>query len=346
MRSGGTCAENSYGEVSCGAGVNLMQIFQGNYVDLVILVVLLYFVTEAWREGFWAILSDFLGFLFSLLISLRFFSSVGLLLRSNFSLSHTVSNALGFLLVASLAETFFAHVFYYFLKKLPAKFWTKPWNNILATLPALGQGVIMVSFALVLIISFPVSPVIKNDVSESKIGGYLLQKTSGTETKIKEVFGGLIEDSLTYLTVKPGSGETVSLKVKVLELSVDEKAEVEMFKMVNEERKKRGIKELVWRSDVVPVARNHASDMWKRNYFGHISPDGKDAGDRLNDANVSYQMAGENLALAPTLQTAHTGLMNSEGHRANILDPDFRRVGIGVIANGYYGKIFVQVFTD
>jgi uncharacterized protein YkwD len=86
--------------------------------------------------------------------------------------------------------------------------------------------------------------------------------------------------------------------------------------------------------------------MWRRNYFGHVSPEGHDAGDRLNAAEVSYQMAGENLALAPTLQSAHTGLMNSEGHRANILDPDFRRVGIGVIDNGYYGKMFVQVFTD
>jgi uncharacterized protein YkwD len=52
------------------------------------------------------------------------------------------------------------------------------------------------------------------------------------------------------------------------------------------------------------------------------------------------------LALAPTLATAHTGLMNSEGHRANILEPKFKRVGIGVIDNGVYGKMFVQVFTD
>lgn len=319
---------------------------QGNYVDLIILVVLVYFISEAWREGFWAILSDFLGFLLSLLVSLRFFSAVGELLRSNFSLSHTISNALGFLLIASLSETIFAHVFYYFMKRLPAQFWKKPWNNILAIFPALGQGIIMVSFILTLIISFPVAPKVKNDVSESKIGGYLLQKTSGTETKIKEVFGGLIEDSLTYLTVKPGSGETISLKAKVLELTVDEKAELEMFKLVNEERKKRGVGQLIYRAGVAPVARGHAYDMWRRNYFGHISPDGEDAGDRLNKANVSYQMAGENLALAPTLQSAHTGLMNSEGHRANILDPDFRRIGIGVIANGYYGKIFVQVFTD
>jgi len=68
--------------------------------------------------------------------------------------------------------------------------------------------------------------------------------------------------------------------------------------------------------------------------------------DRLEKAGVSYSIAGENLALAPTVQTAHTGLMNSEGHRANILEPQFKRVGIGVIDNGIYGKMFVQIFTD
>jgi len=46
------------------------------------------------------------------------------------------------------------------------------------------------------------------------------------------------------------------------------------------------------------------------------------------------------------LSTAHNGLMNSEGHRANILEPEFRKIGIGVIDNGVYGKMFVQVFTD
>ncbi len=69
-------------------------------------------------------------------------------------------------------------------------------------------------------------------------------------------------------------------------------------------------------------------------------------GDRLNEAAISYSVAGENLALAPTVQTAHNGLMNSEGHRKNILDPEFKKLGVGVIDNGVYGKMFVQVFTD
>jgi uncharacterized protein YkwD len=86
--------------------------------------------------------------------------------------------------------------------------------------------------------------------------------------------------------------------------------------------------------------------MWERQYFGHISPEGRDIGDRLNAAGIGYSLAGENLALAPTVTTAQNGLMNSEGHRANILEPKFKKIGIGVIDNGIYGKMFVQVFTD
>ena len=59
-----------------------------------------------------------------------------------------------------------------------------------------------------------------------------------------------------------------------------------------------------------------------------------------------YDSAGENLALAPTLEIAHQGLMNSQGHRENILSPDFHKIGIGVIDGGIYGKMFVQEFTN
>ena len=46
---------------------------------------------------------------------------------------------------------------------------------------------------------------------------------------------------------------------------------------VNSERKKLAIPELVWDSNLVPVARAHAKDMWERKYFSHYSPEGKDA---------------------------------------------------------------------
>jgi uncharacterized protein YkwD len=318
----------------------------GNYIDLIIIVVLLYFASEAWRVGLWIILADFFSFLISLIVALRFYSFAAGVLRVNFALAHSLSNALGFLLMAVVTELIIGFVLSIPIRKIPAKYWKNNLNKLLAIFPALGEGIILISFMLTLIIALPVVPQIKSDITNSRIGGYLLQKTTGLEAKINEVFGGVIEDSLTYLTIRPGTGETIPISVGEIKLSVDEESESRMLDLVNEERRSLSIGELSLRNDVVPVSRAHARDMWTRKYFGHVSPDGDDVGDRLQSAGIQFTFAGENLALAPTLATAHTGLMNSEGHRANILEPKFKRVGIGVIDNGVYGKMFVQVFTD
>ncbi len=68
--------------------------------------------------------------------------------------------------------------------------------------------------------------------------------------------------------------------------------------------------------------------------------------DRMREANVRFVDAGENLALAPTVQVAHRGLMNSPGHRANILYPQFGRVGIGIMDGGIRGLMISQEFRN
>jgi uncharacterized protein YkwD len=67
-------------------------------------------------------------------------------------------------------------------------------------------------------------------------------------------------------------------------------------------------------------------------------------GDRLNTAGIPFSIAGENLALAASSGEVHQGLMESPGHRANILSDAYRRVGIGVVV-GPLGLMTVQVFS-
>jgi uncharacterized protein YkwD len=320
--------------------------FNGNWVDLVIAFVVLFFIFEGLRSGFWAMLVDFFAFLTSLLLSLRLYLYSAAFLRANFDLGRSLSNALGFLLTAIVLEATLGFLLALLLTSLPEKLREAKWSRLASIVPAVGEAIVLIAFVLTLVVSFPVSPGIKKDVSDSEIGGYLIQKTSGIEARLSEVFGGVIEDSLTYFTIQPGSTQRVEISVEKQVLRVDEEAETQMFDLVNEERKKRGVAELTWRSEVVPIARNHAQDMWERKYFGHVSPEGQDVGGRLDEAGVSYTFAGENLALAPTVTTAHNGLMNSEGHRENILEERFTHMGIGVIDNGVNGKMFVQVFTD
>lgn len=287
-----------------------------------------------------------MSFLGSLVLSFKFYRLIAEFLKINFSLATSVSNALGFLFAAVIFESLLSFLLNLLVKVIPKKIRDFKYLKFFSVIPALGEGLILVAFLLTLVISLPIKPQVKADITNSSIGGYVLEKSSNVEGYINEVFGGVISDSLTYFTVKPDSKDSVTLEVSKFDLVVDEKAESEMFWKVNEERRKLGLPELKWRPELVPVARDHARDMWERKYFSHYSPDGDDVGDRLHKNKVKYFLAGENLALAPTVSTAHTGLMNSQGHRENILHPDFKQIGIGVIDNGYYGKMFVQVFSD
>jgi uncharacterized protein YkwD len=86
--------------------------------------------------------------------------------------------------------------------------------------------------------------------------------------------------------------------------------------------------------------------MFARGYFAHYSPEGTDPFQRMDAAGVKYRAAGENLALAQTVEMAHTNLMNSPGHKANILNPAYGRLGIGVLDGGYYGLMISQEFRN
>lgn len=319
---------------------------QGNWVDIVILTVVIYFASEAFRVGFWAIFANFLSFLASLVIALRGYQYTSELLRSNFALSHSTSNAIGFFLTAVIVEGMLGFLVIRVVKRMPSKYWKKWWSKVLAVIPAAGEGLVLVAFVLTLFLALPIYPWVKADITESKIGGVIVRETSGLEVKIDEIFGGVIEDSLTYFTINPESQQSIPIYIDKLGLEEDEDAEIAMFTLVNDERKSRGIDELVWNPEALDVARAHAQDMWERRYFGHVSPEGEDVSHRLNKAGTKYGVAGENLALAPTVSTAHVGLMESPGHRANILSVEFEKMGIGVIDNGVHGKIFVQIFTD
>lgn len=107
--------------------------------------------------------------------------------------------------------------------------------------------------------------------------------------------------------------------------------EKEMLALVNAERKKHGLEPLVWDGRLAEVGRRHSLDMLKQDYFAHEDPRGRTVAERVARAKIFYLAVGENLAFAPNLAIAHKGLMESPGHRANILRPGFGRLGIGIV---------------
>src|SRR5204862_6882910 len=116
--------------------------------------------------------------------------------------------------------------------------------------------------------------------------------------------------------------------------------------LINQERTSQGLRAIEADPELTQVAGGHSADMFEGGYFSHNTPEGEDSFERMKDSGVKFRTAGENLALAPTLQIAHTGLMNSPGHRANILNPQFGRVGIGILAGGRHGLMVSQEFRN
>lgn len=120
--------------------------------------------------------------------------------------------------------------------------------------------------------------------------------------------------------------------------------EAKMLELVNQERAKAGLPALKVDMKLTELARKKSQDMVDNNYFSHTSPTYGSPFDMMKAAGVSYRYAGENLAGAAQVESAHRNLMNSPGHRANILNSNFDHIGIGIIEGSPYGKIYTQMF--
>jgi uncharacterized protein YkwD len=152
-------------------------------------------------------------------------------------------------------------------------------------------------------------------------------------------------DDGVLLVTKVSADEQQKLQLPDgLQPTPDPEAEQQLFDLVNRERTSRGLKALTLDPRLVPVARAHAAEMFRLKYFGHQSPTTGSPFDRLRAARITYSRAGENLAYAQSVAVAHQGLMESPGHRENILRPEFTRLGIGVMSAGAYGKMVTQLF--
>ncbi|MHC0038786.1 CAP domain-containing protein [Pseudoneobacillus sp. C159] len=121
--------------------------------------------------------------------------------------------------------------------------------------------------------------------------------------------------------------------------------EYQMFDLTNAERVQHRLLILTWDQHVRNTAREHSLDMATNNYFDHINLEGESPFDRMKKDQISFQIAGENLAYGQFSSIfAHEGLMNSLGHRENILQKEFEYLGIGVAFNEQAQPYFTQNF--
>ena len=120
--------------------------------------------------------------------------------------------------------------------------------------------------------------------------------------------------------------------------------EKEVIRLVNQERTKNGLSPLTEDWQLSRVARFKSQDMKDNKYFSHTSPVYGSPFEMIKNFGISYKSAGENIAKGQATPGAVVNAwMNSSGHRANILNSTYTKIGVGYVADGkYWTQMFIR----
>lgn len=119
--------------------------------------------------------------------------------------------------------------------------------------------------------------------------------------------------------------------------------ESKVVELINDIRRTNGLSTLSIDQELCRVARIKAQEMHDKHYFDHNSPAYGTPFEMMRAFGIRYRVAGENIAVGfRTPQAVVEGWMNSDGHRANILNPGFTKIGMGYVADGgYWSQMFI-----
>lgn len=174
--------------------------------------------------------------------------------------------------------------------------------------------------------------------------GYMLSNTITPDGYQVNADGAWIENGIVQIRLVPTNpSEHISVSNTTTDHSTENYAK-KVCEIVNQEREAVGKSSLVWDETLSACAAKRAEELVE--VFSHSRPDKTSCFTIYQDYNVSYQAAGENIAMGQTSpEQVMNSWMNSTGHKANILSDNFGKIGVGCYySNGYY--YWVQMFTD
>ncbi|MSU76244.1 hypothetical protein EXS54_02125 [Patescibacteria group bacterium] len=314
-------------------------------VDVLIVLVLVLYGYLGYKRGFVSGLAELLAFAIGLAMAFLLYKAAGDALFKAFHIPRGFADLIGFMAIWTVLELILMLVWKQALqKRVPEHLTENPTNQIAGVVPSLMKGIIFIVIVLSIVAVAPIPAAAKTPFVDSNLGKAFLGAGTAFQQQFNNVFGQALRDTLAFKTIKTGSNETTQLGFTDPNPKVCAKDEARMLQMVNQERLKVGLGPVTNDDQLKAVGRAHSRDMLVRGYFSHNTPEGLDPFDRMEKAGITYQVAGENLAFAPTTEIAMSGLMNSPGHKANILKTDFTKLGVGCMDGGVRGKMFSQEF--
>jgi len=305
-------------------------------LDAILIGAFALLLLRGWHRGFVREAMDLIGLMLGTVLAFRFGPAVGAVVKAMSGISSDSARLVGGLIVffgvgigAAVATRVIEGK-----ARLPG---LNMVNRAGGAGLALAWGVFLATILLTLGVVLPVPGAVSDALQGSAVARTLTDPGGEALMNLQDVVG-------ERRVVLEGA-EVLELPAALdAELEVRQPEAAAIFESVNRARVDAGQDPLAWSSALADVGMEHAREMYLQGYFSHHSPFTGTVGDRVTDAGITYQFAGENLALASSAEEVHNGLMDSPGHRANIESPDFNRVGIGVI-RGPLGLMTVQVFT-
>jgi uncharacterized protein YkwD len=317
-----------------------------NYVDIIIFLFVVLLAYTSFLRGFIRDFADLIALLISIVLAMYTYVWLGAFIISIVSLPENIASTIAFFTVWFVGMFVYYAIMTLGYEHIPEKVRQSKINKWLGIIPGTLRAILFAWFTINLLYILAISGTFKQAMNRSFISKQLIKNNQVVNDFLNKTFGSIASGTTNFITVTPQSNETITLGYKTTEITTDYIAATEMLDLVNSERKSNGLAELILDDKLSVVGQEHCKDMFANGYFSHYSPDGKSPFDRMLDAKINFMIAGENLALAPTTAEAFAGLMESPGHRANMLSKDFGRVGIGVIDSGINGKMFAQEFTN
>jgi len=317
-----------------------------NPVDAAVLVLVVVAGWFGYQTGFVATTYSLASWILAVAAALAFEGPATTIVEKLAGLPTPFAAAIGFVVTIVIAEAVLSVAGYLAIRPIVSVVRRSPFNvadKVLGTLPGGIRSLFIVAIAILAIEALPIASDVREAVETSRTGRAVNAQLAKFEPEL-EAFTGRLGGS-PLLVTRVGEDQTERLDLPDgIELSADPVAERQLFDLVNEERAQVGVGALEWDERLVPVARAHSEEMFKLKYFSHDSPLAGSPFDRIKAAGILYSRAGENLAYAQSIAIAHRALMDSPGHRENILRPEFTRIGIGVITAGIYGRMITQLF--
>ena len=326
--------------------MNELDLSSLNLIDGLLALIILLGLLGGWGRGFLVATLQLFTLAASLVVAFVYYPYPQAWLKASAPALGVWTAPLGFLASYILAHLLIGQLAGALAGLFPRAAHAHGVNRALGLAPGLVNGLINAMLASLLLLTLPLFDGLSRLTRESALAGQLSIPAQWLEARLAPIFHPALQRTLQALTVPAEPNATIKLDYRVASPKVRPDLEARMLELVNAERTAQGLRPLQADPALAEVARAHSRDMFARGYFSHTNPEGQEAFDRMRQAGVPYLVAGENLALAQTLPSAHQGLMNSPGHRANILLPRYGRVGIGVLDGGRYGLMVTQNFRN